>query len=660
MPLLKGVSEIDNSFSKGRQNRLKNDFQFFLSCYSTNFKQGIKTCITLILILACQPGNSQALKPGNLGIVGINVEHASSHPFHLQDEISLVSFDTIPVGSSIDITDNGWAQTYPGYWGNREGIIRITRIQQALLPGEVFTFRGSGNRPENFNIYPDTNNWVVEVLDTTHYFNLTSDDQVWILHGGQWDQGPATDSATYTGYPLFGWTATGWAGDPLHGAHGTTEYSELFPAMQCLFPQSLSLSHKAKYRGPTSPAKQRTWIKRLTDISNWKTKNTSSAYHNSNPNYIAGYNFDVLPSDSLTYGNWIGDHNNNWFDCNNWSDLVVPDKNADVTIASGSETYAEIKTTAPYSDMFNDSAQCKNLNIYTDSLILGNTDALINITADLSIHGGRLSAAKGNILIKGNWLNKLADGFKTDSSRVTFYGDTVQYIYNAGNHEIFNHIYIQNPLNIQLQTNTTVHTLSFVSGRIFLDDFNLHVSGNIFNYGTDRYCVTKNDHASGGSLRMRATSSPAVFPVGTDTSYTPATITSLAGESEYIVRTFYRLRENGYGGNVLAGNIVEQSWAIETAQPNIDSAHIKLQWNLSDESSGFTAKRASADMIQNPADGNGSGWNDWTFLTNSSTPTGSNPFEIQTMNIKEFGVFGVSADRCVILKPNTSPILYFK
>lgn len=609
-----------------------------------------------MLLLAVIPCifSAQTFTPGDIAIVGLNVEHGTSHPFHAPDEVSLVSFVSIPVGTAIDITDNGWEQSYPGYWGNREGIIRIRRVNQELQSGQVFTFRGSGSKPEDFVVLPDSANWEVEVLDSTHHFNLTADDQVWILYGGEWSRGHQTDKASYSGYPIYGWSATGWAGDPGHGAHGTTSHSALYDHMECFYPHGITVHHKAKFIAPDNTADHRTWIKWINDPANWDTKNTTPAYHNSNPKYVDGHHFNVQTSHTNMSGRWIGDFNTNWFDCNNWSDHMVPGKNTDVYFDHNAQNYAVIEAGAPYAHLHDDTARCKNLHVWQDSILLTGSSTLLQITENLEINGGKLNSGDAQIIIKGNWTNHDSLAFLPGNSTVTFQGISSQYIINHSGPERFYKTVISNDSSVLMGSPLQINTLKFASGNLHLKHYNLLISGNITGGGPSGYCVTLDQPDAAGKLIMRQ----GTFPVGNKTHYTPTVISTDDSTKKFSVRTFSHLLENGYTGNILGGNIVPFSWAIEPVN-QVDSADITLQWPEILETSGFTLNRALGDMIQNPGNGTGTEWSDWNFLITSSKPQGGNPYNIHTMNITQFGVFGVSADRCIILKPHTSPIYYF-
>lgn len=592
------------------------------------------------------------LEPGNIGAVAVNIEDDSTN----NDQISLAIFDTIPSGMTLEITDNGWQQTYQEKWGNQEGVISLTRTGPAINPGFVFTIKGTGNQVGDFTMFPDSNNWSV---DTVHgNFDLTMDDQFWVLQGGVWNKGPSTDKATYDGGNIItGWSAPYWTNTYVDDLKN----SDVYPNMNCLvfsFDANVK-KQKLKYKGSRHLASKREWISRITDFNNWKDFNSTQSYENATPKYIYGDTLKVS-SDSIKEGIWYGDKNNNWFDCKNWSNFQVPDKTSDVYLNDKAQRYLEIDTNAEYSHFFNDSAKCKNIRIQKDSLILQNDYDILDIYGDIFINGGKLYPNAGQIALRGNWENIDTAGFIQDSSTVKFYGNGQQLIKNDQAKEKYNNLRIEKPAGdkVKLESNVQTQMLNLVSGHVLLDTFNLIVQDSIEGGSQGSYCITKNDHASGGYLFMRPAKMETLYPIGTLNEYTPVFLTN-SKEENFKVRTFDGIRENGYSGNALSGDIVNRTWAIELVSADSTDANIKLQWNKSVETTGFSNNRSNGIMIYNPGTGSGNNWNDWSMLfPESTTPAGTNPYAIKSFNNKKFGLFAVY-NRCYYIKTNTSKIYHY-
>ncbi len=662
-----GAQIVPNEYVvyKGKGNNVEitnliNDTTYYFKIFvrdGTEWSDGIEGNNT--------PDDITILFPGDLAVVAINTNYKTSGGG--ADEISMVAFDTIKSNTSIDFTDNGWERGNPDKWGNTEGTIRFTRTGPEILPGQVFTFRGEGHSPGDFSGHglPD-NSWTVTSLNGNYNFNLNSSDQIWVMQYGNWNQGTNNGhDATYSGNILYGWTATGWAGDPAHGSPGNTNFSELYPNTTCFNTNvvNTSYSDKVKYTGPTSPATRRTWILRINNPDNWtgydnNGTNPGEYGHASTPQYTSGVTFTVLP-DTLEDGEWVGDRDTNWYYCGNWGNLNVPDENTNVFIRESSQRNAVISTTSEYSDEFNDTAWCYSLSIEQDSLLLKSSADILNIIGDLSIDGGVLAPGDGTLKIRGDWLNQTANGFATASSKIYFNGVSQQHMTNTAGTETFHRLFLDNSSDLRIHSPLQTDSLAFINGRLFINDFNLRVHTGIRGADQARYIVNKNDAASGGHLLMHAANgSTTLFPVGTSSSYTPVSIKSNGAATEFRVRTYDSLLENGYSGNAISGKIVNRSWVAELVSAPSADVDIQLQWNITDENAGFGPYRNSAMMIQNPGTGSGKGWHDWNVIPGSSTVTGSGPFTIQSSGVANFGVFGIS-DRCELLKPNTSLIYHF-
>ncbi|MGL2962850.1 T9SS sorting signal type C domain-containing protein [Flavobacterium sp. RSB2_4_14] len=165
-------------------------------------------------------------------------------------------------------------------------------------------------------------------------------------------------------------------------------------------------------------------------------------------NYTTNWipSFGVCPSPSPfsisvsdTFNRWTGGISTNWFDCNNWAQLSVPDEFTDVVVFSSAARDAIIDFTAPFSDTFSDIAKTRNLtisgrkvqveaNINNKLEVYG--DLLINFTGVLDMDDGT-AAADGNLYLYKNFTNSLATAnFLEGNGTVSFVGSLPQVINN--------------------------------------------------------------------------------------------------------------------------------------------------------------------------------------------------------------------------------------
>jgi hypothetical protein len=600
------------------------------------------------------PNDISILFQGDLAVLAINTDN-SSH----DDEISLICFDTLKTGSSIDFTDNGWEREYSNYWGSTEGVIRFTRTGPDILPGQVFTFIGTGHQSSDFTATGlSDNSWSVSSLNGNYDFNLNGTDQIWILQYGTWTNGSSNHKATYSGNVLYGWTATGWAGDPGHGAHGTTKYSALYPAGECFNTNVVNTTNnsKVKYTGPTTSATQREWISRINDKDNWTGYADNASFDAGLPIYTAGDTLDIALS-SYSDGEWIGDADSNWFNCGNWSDLAVPDEDKNVVISANAKRKCLISAQAENSDDFNDTASCKNLTISDSTLYLSSDDDILNIHGDLTINSGYLLPDSGQILISGNWTDNSATAFQKGSSSVIFNGNAQQTISSAGT-EYFHKLVLNNSYNLNLSSSIEASHFEFTAGKLLLNSNNITITDSITGYSSSRYIIAEDDKASTGYAILPTSTTELFVPIGNTSTYNPVKISLTSGSASFKFRVFTNVLENGLTGNVLTGDYVDKTWEIEPLISGSITANITLQWSSSSELGDFGSNHGDAKMMFNDNTGSGTAWQDWNLLGGSGAVNGLNPFTLKASSISNFGSFGIGAS-CTINKPYTSNIYHY-
>lgn len=474
---------------------LTNDTTYYFKVFvrkGTKWSQGVE--------VSCTPYGQTILYPNDLVIVAVNTDYYDNDNTKSDDEIEFICFKDITPGTSIDFTDNGYERKTAGLWGDTEGTIRFTRnTGTSVIPaGTVIKIRGEGGgrNPQlgtDWNIWVggtlDNDNWTVENLNVVGNqagdFDLNEEDQVWIMQGGDWETNGTFGSHDdiYTGNVLYGWTATGWETAP---GYGSTSGSTLYPTNQCSNTDVRVSGNVAKVRyvGDTSIASQREWIARVHDSTNWQAFNTTQEYEDAN----------VLPNRIRINGEgfkqeWVGDVDDNWFNCSNWGSLRVPDSLADATY--NAET---AKNDIVFRD--GDTAVCHSLTI-TGSTInhkiyaKGISSMVLKIYGDLNINTADVldfddqdaSTQDGNIIIKGNWNNNVGlNGFKAGNSTVEFAGSTAQTINSVADSESFNNLIISNQTGVVSNVNLNVgDTLDLNKGVLDLNGKNLTISGDFIN-----------------------------------------------------------------------------------------------------------------------------------------------------------------------------------
>ena len=385
------------------------------------------------------PAAITKLYPGDLAILAVNTDISDG-----KDQIAFVCFKDILPGTEIFLTDNGFERKYAGEWGGTEGLIKITRTNSTLPKGTIIVFESTNNsgnvtQASHFNIYTCgnvDNNWDKYALSGTGIggFNLNNDDDVWIMQGGTWTN--STDHhSQYSGNVLYGWTESGWDNLPPDGTDRGTAFSNLFPSSKCFTTAAPTGGGKVKFNNPNDPDFSNTsydqldWISLINDSDNWTSYSSNSDYENNGFDYKGD---TTCPQLTITNGNhiagkWDGSENTNWFDCANWDDLVVPSFNTDVIISASSSQPVIIDPNAPYSGIYNQIAQARNLTIETGQ--------------SLEMSGS------ATLEIYGDWDNQAGEpAFKEGNGKVIFLSSSTQNIQcNNGNEtEIFNDLEINN------------------------------------------------------------------------------------------------------------------------------------------------------------------------------------------------------------------------
>lgn len=205
------------------------------------------------------------------------------------------------------------------------------------------------------------------------------------------------------------------------------------------------------------------------------------------------------------FNKWTGALNTNWFDCNNWALLTVPDELTDVVIDATAGNDAVIDYTAANSDTFSDVAKCKDLTISGRRVQLqGNALNRLEVYGNLSLSGAGIldmddsnsSTSDGNLILYGNWTNAAsAAQFQEGNGTVHLVGSAPQII-NGNVHtnvEQFYNVVLDNDFNTNISNNL------FAQG-------NLEVKLNkILTIGADDYVFAFNTLTLDGILNINNT-----------------------------------------------------------------------------------------------------------------------------------------------------------
>ncbi|HOD11103.1 MAG TPA: hypothetical protein PKH91_10205, partial [Flavobacterium sp.] len=385
------------------------------------------------------------LSPGDLAVLAVNTntEYLPA-PNSGQDEIVFVCFRDLLPGTTLFITDNGYERQFANLWGGTEGVIVLTRTGSTLPKGTIITIEtttANVTLGSHYNVYTCGSidaNWTKSGIGGSG-FNLNSDDDLWFMQGGVWTNNIAHTS-TYTGNVLYGWTESGWDSAP-GGTSEDTKWSTLFPGMECFSTIAPTGDGFVKFDDPVNPDFTTTtngkfdWIALINNQLNWDSYSNNTTFNAGGYDYKAGCNLVELDTDVYVNGKWSGRKDTNWFDCENWETLLVPDETVDVQIGSSTFTpHPIIDDQAPFAIYSGRIAKARDLIITDKKLeIIGNDDDKLEVHGDFTIANTVADDAfvmnDGQLYLYGDWINnKNNDAFSEGNGTVHFVGTTTQTI----------------------------------------------------------------------------------------------------------------------------------------------------------------------------------------------------------------------------------------
>ena len=390
------------------------------------------------------------LNPGDLAVLAVNTSITSG-----TDQIVFVCFRDLLPGTSLFLTDNGYERQNANQWGGTEGVITITRTGSVLPKGTIITIETTTPNVTNgthYDVYTcgaiDTN-WTKTAVSGGGVggFNLNNNDDIYFMQGGIWVN-DTSHASTYSGNVLYGWTESGWQTTVGTTVTGDTAWSTLYPGMECFNTTAPTGDGFVKFNDPDAVDFSSTnrgkfdWIALINDQTNWSSFANNTSYNAGGFNYKASCTNVFIDTDIYVNGKWSGRKDNNWFNCENWDTLIVPDETVDVQVGSSSFVpHPIVDATAPFANYLNFIAKTRNLTITDKKVeIVGNINNKLEVHGDLLIsntvansaldmNDGNNLTPDGQLYLYGNWTNnKDNDAFDEGNGTVHFLGTTNQII----------------------------------------------------------------------------------------------------------------------------------------------------------------------------------------------------------------------------------------
>ncbi len=255
----------------------------------------------------------------------------------------------------------------------------------------------------------------------------------------------------------------------------------------------------------------------------------------------------------------------------------------------------------------------------------------VSVTGNLDIANGVLVGA-GRFKVAGNLLIAADGRIETD---VECNGPWQQNIstYLSGNTSavIKGNLYINNPnlvitqLDLDIQ-NGTIHLLQ---GKFDASSKTISVAQSPVGGSPSSYIQTEGN----GLLVVKNVSGATNFPVGTNNSYLPVTLTASSGDFSVAARPL----------SIVAGSgnfSLNSQWNISRISGTAP-AEIKVQWQAANETFDFTNYRHNARLHHH----NGSSWQALGAI--GATATGSF-YTKTTQNVSQFSIFTMMAQTTVV------------
>ncbi len=468
---------------------------------------GTPTSITVTIINDDTVGT--IFEKGDLAIVAFNTNDNVCSGDD-SDFITFICFKDIIIGTTFDMTDNGWQRVNANQWGDSEGAVRCTYNGAATITaGTKITFK-----LPSIGSVPIATNWSFADLGSGATINMNSGgDQLYFMQGGAWNNPPGVHNATYTGgIILFGFNSESAWNDFVDNSGE----SGIYPNTRC-FITSISAGNYTRYTGTATATTKRDWIDRISNVANWTTYANCTLYNAaSSPNF-------VITAGTLVNGKWVGTLNTNWFDCKNWDDYLIPTATTNVTIALTTDNSPEIKSNATYASEFSGIAQCKDITIASST------------TKILSF----FATGTHNLEVYGNWDNqKGTANFTEGNGTINFKGTTAQTITTTGGTETFTNVILNNTAGLSLSnTNMLIASnLTFTNGIITANNattarVEFLAGSSVTGAGTSKYVA--------GFVR-KVGNTAFDFPVGDENYYSLVRISAPASITDHFTATYDR------------------------------------------------------------------------------------------------------------------------
>nr|WP_294862308.1 T9SS type A sorting domain-containing protein [uncultured Fluviicola sp.] len=277
----------------------------------------------------------------------------------------------------------------------------------------------------------------------------------------------------------------------------------------------------------------------------------------------------------------------------------------------------------------------------------------VTIGGELELNSGKLNLNANNLTLNGtlNQTTPIIGNVNSDLHlNITTVGnDTITF---DGSNQNLEQLVID-VTGGDIVIGSTLHiydelTLTNGSVRLANDNLVIEQNANITGYSNTRYIMTPGT----GQLDMYIpVSSPyMVFPVGTETSYSPASIQQTTGTGgKFRVKAFSGIysggTENSGYNSATSGSVVNRTWLVESDMTTFN-LNLKLGWMATSEVNGFDRTNA---FISHYTSGS---WD--TYAASSAVAGANSTYEISRMGVTSLSPFAVAEENTELLVEETA------
>lgn len=258
----------------------------------------------------------------------------------------------------------------------------------------------------------------------------------------------------------------------------------------------------------------------------------------------------------------------------------------------------------------------------------------IHSQTTMQITGGELVQVGGTLVVKdaklvNNGTLTSSDGAITITGTTT---DANSSLSGTGTTNLYDLTINKSSNNVEMDKDITVNnTLTLTSGLLNIKTSNLTIApgGSTTGASNASYVQT----SSTGTLIQTVENTDITFPVG-KASYTPATLNNAGVSDVFSLRVNDEVRTDDTSGDIVASNNVDLTWYVNETTEGGSDVTLTLQWNPSDELTGFDRTNCFVSHYD------GADWSDGV----SDVASGADPYSRSLSNVTDFSPFTVTSD----------------